>query len=140
MVNVRNKRMLIARYLGVGVERIWIDPEAVDEVMDIDTREDVKILLRRGIIKVKKVKGQKHEVRKKKRGPGSRKGPKTSRMSKKERWMQRVRAQRKLLRYLRDKGLITRKQYRMLYMRVKGGMFRSKAHLLEYLKENVWRS
>ena len=139
MVNVKNKRRLIARYLGVGVDRVWIDPEAVDEVMDIDTREDVVILLRRGVIKVKKVKGQKHEVRKRKRGPGSRKGPMTSRMSRKEKWMQKVRAQRKLLRYLRDKGYLTRKQYRMLYMRVKGGMFRSKAHLLDYIKENIWR-
>lgn len=139
MVNIRNKRRLIARYLGVGVERVWIDPEAVDEVMDVDTREDVLILLRRGVVKVKKIKGQKHEVKERKRGPGSRKGPKTSRMSKKELWMQRVRAQRKLLRYLRDKGLITSKQYRMLYMRVKGGMFRSKAHLLDYIKENIWR-
>ncbi len=139
MVNVKNKRRLIARYLGVGVDRVWIDPEAVDEVMDIDTREDVLILLRRGVIKVKKVKGQKHEVRKRKRGPGSRKGPMTSRMSRKEKWMQKVRAQRKLLRYLRDKGYLTRKQYRMLYMRVKGGMFRSKAHLLDYIKENIWR-
>ena len=139
MVNVKNKRRLIARYLGVGVDRVWIDPEAVDEVMDIDTREDVVILLRRGVVKVKKIKGQKHEVKKKRRGPGSRKGPMTSRMSKKEKWMQRVRAQRRLLRYLRDKGYLTRKQYRILYMRVKGGMFRSKAHLLDYIKENIWR-
>ncbi|HIE36954.1 TPA: 50S ribosomal protein L19e [Candidatus Geothermarchaeota archaeon] len=139
MVNVKNKRRLIARYLGVGIDRVWIDPEAVDEVMDIDTREDVMILIRRGIVKVKNISGQQHRIRKRKRGPGSRKGPKTSRMSKKELWMQRVRAQRKFLRYLRDKGLLTRKQYRLLYRRVKGGMFRSKAHLLDYIKETIWR-
>jgi len=139
MVNVKNKRRLIARYLGVGIDRVWIDPEAVDEVMDIDTREDVMILIRRGIVKVKNISGQQHRIRKRKRGPGSRKGPKTSRMSKKELWMQRVRAQRKFLRYLRDKGLLTRKQYRLLYRRVKGGMFRSKAHLLDYIKETLWR-
>lgn len=139
MVNIKNKRRLIARYLGVGIERVWIDPEAIDEVMDIDTREDIMILIRRGVVKVKNISGQKHKIRKRKRGPGSRKGPKTSRISKKELWMQRVRAQRKFLRYLRDKGLLTRHQYRVLYRRVKGGMFRSKAHLLDYIKDTIWR-
>ncbi len=139
MPNLRSKRELIARYLGVGVDRVWIDPENAEEVLDIDTREDVRILLRRGIVKVKPVKGQKHVVEKKKRGYGSKKGKKTARAPRKRLWIERVRAQRKLLRYLRDKGLITRREYRTLYMRVKGGMFRSKAHLLEYIKEHIWR-
>ncbi len=139
MPNLRSKRELIARYLGVGVDRIWVDPNAMDEVLDIDTREDVRILLRRGVVKVKPVKGQKHVVRKKKRGYGSKKGKKTARAPKKRLWMERVRAQRKLLRYLRDKGLIKSSEYRELYMKVKGGMFRSKSHLLDYIKENIWR-
>ena len=137
MVNIANKRRLIARVLDVGVDRVWIDPEHLDEIMEIDTREDVKILLRKGIIKIKPIKGQTIREKRKRRGPGSRKGKKTARLSKKERWMMRVRAQRKLLRKLREKGIITPKQYRKLYMLVKGGMFRSKAHLREYIKHSV---
>ncbi len=137
MVNIALKRRLIARTLGVGIDRVWIDPEHLDEVMDIDTREDIKILLRRGVIKIKPIKGQTIREPRKRRGPGSRKGPKTARLSKKEAWMMRVRAQRKFLRMLRDKGIITRKQYRKLYMMVKGGMFRSKAHLREYIKTHI---
>lgn len=137
MVNVALKRRLIARTLGVGIDRVWIDPEHIDEVMDIDTREDIKILLRRGVIKIKPVKGQTIREKRKRRGPGSRKGSKRARVSKKEAWMKRVRAQRKFLRLLRDKGIITRSQYRKLYMMVKGGMFRSKGHLREYIKTHV---
>jgi len=138
MVNIANKRRLAARVLGVGVDRIWIDPDHLDEVMDVDTREDIKILYRRGIIKVLPVKGQVHRVRKRKRGPGSRKGKKTAIISRKRLWIMRVRAQRRLLRSLRDKEKLSRKDYRYLYRLVKGGMFRSKAHLLEYIKKHVW--
>lgn len=137
MVNIANKRKLIARTLNVGVDRVWIDPDHIDEVMEIDTREDVRILLRKGIIKIKPIKGQTIREKRKRRGPGSRKGKKTAQLSRKERWMMRVRAQRKLLRKLRDKGIISPGQYRKLYMLVKGGMFRSKAHLREYIKHHI---
>jgi len=138
MVNIANKRRLAARVLGVGVDRIWIDPDHLDEVMDVDTREDIKILYRKGIIKVLPVKGQVHRVRKRKRGPGSRKGKKTAIISRKRLWIMRVRAQRRLLRSLRDRGKLSRKDYRYLYRLVKGGMFRSKVHLLEYIKTHIW--
>lgn len=135
MVNINLKRRLIARTLGVGVDRVWIDPQHLDEVADIDTREDVKILIRKGYIKIKEIEGQTVRRKEGKRGPGSRKGKRTARTSKKELWIMRIRAQRKLLRELRDKGVITRKQYRKLYMLAKGGMFKSKAHLRSYIHE-----
>jgi len=138
MVNIGSKRRLAAKVLGVGIDRIWIDPEYLDDVMDVDTREDIRILYRRGVIKVLPIKGQRHKIRKRKRGPGSRKGKKTAILSKKRLWIMRVRAQRKLLRKLRDSGKISRGDYRKLYRLVKGGMFRSKAHLIDYIKKNIW--
>jgi len=138
MVNLNLKRRLVARMLGVGVDRVWFDPEAIEDLEGIDTRDDVRKLLKQGVIKILPVKGQTRRKKKKRRGPGSRKGKKTARLSKKERWMVRVRAQRKLLRKLRDQGKLTKSEYRRLYMLVKGGMFRSRAHLLEYIKTKIW--
>jgi len=138
MVNLNLKRRLVARMLGVGVDRVWFDPEAIEDLEGIDTRDDVRKLLKQGVIKILPVKGQTRRKKKKRRGPGSRKGKKTARLSKKERWMMRVRAQRKLLRKLRDQGKLTKSEYRRLYMLVKGGMFRSRAHLLEYIKTKIW--
>ncbi len=136
MVNLRLKRKLAAKVLGVGVERIWFDPEANEDLEGLDTREDVRALEARGIMRVLPIRGQ---TRKKKgrKGPGSRKGKKTVKVSKKDRWMIRVRAQRRLLRTLREKGTITPSQYRHLYSRVKGGMFRSKARLSDYMDYHV---
>lgn len=137
MVNIGLKRRLIARMLGVGLDRVWIDPEHLEDIEDIDTREDIRILIRRGYIKIKPVEGQTIRRYMRKRGPGSKKGKKTARMTKKKLWMMRVRAQRRFLRMLRDKGRITRSQYRKLYMLVKGGMFRSKAHLKTYIRQRM---
>ena len=52
------KKKLVARMLKVGVDRVWIDPEYLDEIADIDTRDDVRILIRKGYIKILPVKGQ----------------------------------------------------------------------------------
>jgi large subunit ribosomal protein L19e len=137
MVNILLKRKLIARTLGVGVDRVWLDPDHLDDIADIDTREDIRILLRKGYIKILPKKGQVIRRERRKRGPGSKKGKRTARISKKELWMMRVRAQRRFLRMLRDKGRISRAQYRKLYMMVKGGMFRSKEHLKTYIRQRL---
>jgi large subunit ribosomal protein L19e len=138
MVNLKLKRKLAAKVLGVGVERVWFDPEALEDLEGVDTREDVRALEAKGVIRVLPVKGQTRREKGRK-GPGSRKGKKTVKVSKKERWMMRVRAQRRLLRTLRGKGAITPSQYRRLYSLVKGGMFKSKARLSDYIESNVMK-
>ena len=50
------------------------------------------------------------------------------------RWMTRFRAQRSLLTELRGSGQITPTTYRRFYRNAKGGMFRSRAHLLLNLR------
>jgi large subunit ribosomal protein L19e len=48
--------------------------------------------------------------------------------------MRRIRAQRDLLKELRESKKIPVKVYREYYRRAKGGMFRSRAHLLLNLR------
>jgi large subunit ribosomal protein L19e len=48
--------------------------------------------------------------------------------------MHRIRAQRELLRTLRDEEKIPPGAYRRFYRQAKGGMFRSRAHLLLNLR------
>lgn len=48
--------------------------------------------------------------------------------------MKRIRAQRELLRGLRDGKKIPRSVYQQFYRQAKGGMFRSRAHLVLNLK------
>lgn len=145
MVDLSLQKRLASEVLGVGTSRIWIDPLRIDEVVDAITREDIKKLIKEGIIQVKPIHSNsrarwryRHSQRKKgrRRGYGKRKGAKTARMNKKEVWMNRIRKIRRYLKYLRDHGMIDRKTYRRLYMLAKGGVFHSLASLKTYMIEN----
>ncbi len=137
------QRRLAAQVLKCGENRVWIDPNALEDVSSASTKDDIRELIESGVIKRKPVKGisrarinARKAQRKKgrRRGYGRRKGKKTARMPRKELWMIRIRAIRKRLKYLRDSGAIDRKTYRMLYMKAKGGEFRSVSHLNAYLQ------
>jgi len=138
------QKRLASEILGVGKDRIWIDPNKMQEAYKALSRFDILDLIDKGIIRVKQVKGQSRtwanyikEQKKKgrRRGPGSRKGGKKARLSKKEHWIKRIRAIRKLLRELKEKKIINKKLYRELYKRAKSNEFKSKKAVLIYLKD-----
>ncbi|RLE89328.1 MAG: 50S ribosomal protein L19e [Thermoprotei archaeon] len=142
MSAVDRVRRLAAEILGVGVTRIWIDPNELDRVSRVITKEEVRSLIKEGIIRKRPEKGVsrhrailRHKKRKRgrRRGSGSRKGP---RSNPKEQWMSKIRAQRKFLRILRDRKIIDKRTYRMLYRMCKGGAFRNLAHLKLYISEH----
>ncbi|MGB9636991.1 MAG: 50S ribosomal protein L19e, partial [Thermoplasmata archaeon] len=142
-MNLRNQKRMAAEILGCGINRIWIDPNALGELANAVTREDIRNAIAAGVIKAKKVKGNskariryraKQRAKGRQRGIGSREGSKFARMPRKLRWMQTIRAVRSLLKTLRANGKISRKDYRKLYYQAKGGVFKSKAHLRMQLK------
>ena len=142
---LKMQRRIAADLLKCGENRVWIDPEKMEDVSTAITREDVRRLIHDGVIKKKPVRGQstyrtklKTEARKKgrHRGPGSRKGKKTARMSRKERWMMTIRALRKELRKLKAEGKLDEHTYRRLYIRAKGGQFKNKRQLYLFMQEH----
>lgn len=143
MANLKLQRRLAASILKCGENRVWIDPDRIDEVQSAITREDIKRLIKEGVIRKKSEKGTsrgrwrikfKKRLKGRKRGPGSVKGRRTARMPRKLQWMIKIRAIRRLLRELRDAGVIDRHTYRVLYMRAKGGMFKDRSHLILHIK------
>lgn len=143
MPDLSNQRRLAAALLKCGEGRVWIDPASQDELADAVTRSDLRSAIKAGVIRRKRIPGTSRvrarlhaiEVRKGRHsGPGSRRGTPQSRVPKKNRWMRQIRAQRDLLRELRDSKKIPVKVYRQFYRRAKGGMFRSRAHLIVNLR------
>lgn len=143
-MRLSTQRRLAAKILGVGVNRVWIDPERLNDVSAAITKDDIRRLIGDGAIKarpkggVSRVRARERLVQRKKgrrRGEGSRKGSAKARVPTKRAWISRVRPLRARLRELRDGGKIDPRQYRRIYRMVKGGAFRSKAHLEAYLKE-----
>ncbi len=51
--------------------------------------------------------------------------------------MGRIRKQRTFMKETRDKEIITKEVYRNLYMKAKGGFFRSIRHLKMYMNEHA---
>jgi large subunit ribosomal protein L19e len=143
MPDLSNQRRLAAAILKCGEGRVWIDPASQEELADAVTRSDVRSAIKARVIRRLPVQGtsraraRRHarEVAKGRHaGPGSRRGTPSARVPRKERWMRRIRPQRALLRELRESKQITPAVYREFYRRAKGGMFRSRAHLMVNLR------
>ncbi len=142
-MDVKFQRRLAAEIFKCGEDRVWMDPNALDEIKEAVTREDVRFLIKRGLIKkipkngtsrvrANYLRAQKEKGRRK--GHGSRKGKKYARYPRKLRWMKTIRAIRSTLRDLRDSGKIDRSTYRRFYRLAKGGTFKSRRHLLTHLE------
>lgn len=139
-MDVRLARRLASEVLGVGESRIWIDPARLDDVASAISKDDVRRLIKDGVIRARPPSTPsrgRHRIRmarkKRGRGSGSKKGP---RVDKKELWIARVRAQRRYLKALKERGLIEKRDFWRVYRMVKGGMFRSLSHLKLYLEEH----
>ncbi|MCK4717307.1 MAG: 50S ribosomal protein L19e [Thermoplasmata archaeon] len=141
-MDLRPKRRMAADVLGCGVNRVYIDPSAMEEVYEAVTKEDIRFLVNGGLIKAKQKKGisrgrARHAAQQKKKGkrigPGSRKGSKYARLTKKQRWIRVIRPIRASLREMREDGSIDSSTYREFYMLAKGGVFKDKTHLKAHL-------
>ncbi len=139
-MNVSAQRKIAAKILKVGSSRIFLDPSKSEEITKAITREDVRALIKDGSISVRPEKGtsrfraNKTKAQKKKgcrKDSGSRKGKKTARTPKKEKWIGKVRALRDELRKLKKEGKIERTEYGKLYRQIKGNLFLSRRHLRE---------
>ena len=147
-MNLANQRRLAASLLEIGVNRVWIDPEKISDVEGAITRTEIRKLIREGAIKALPERGtsrgRARVLAQKKRsgrriGMGTKKGKAFAEVSEKTRWMNRIRALRRKLTELRDKRVITVSTYRSLYMKAKGGEFRSLAELDRHINEQKLR-
>ncbi|KKN44059.1 hypothetical protein LCGC14_0697030 [marine sediment metagenome] len=143
-MNLKPQRRMAAEILKCGENRVYFDPDLEEDISLAITREDIRNLIKQGVIKKKYKKGVskyrkkvQHERKKKGRGRGygKRKGTKYARSPKKKAWIKRIRPLRRELKKLRARKLITTSNYRKLYKNAKGGMFTSVAQLNRYINE-----
>ncbi len=144
-MKLKSQHRIAASLYDVGKKRVWIDPTKLTEVKEAITKKDIRGLVNQGVIKIlpkrgissfrtNKKRSQKRKGRQK--NIGSRKGAFGARIRRKELWMIRIRNQKSLLKDLRTKSLISRKDYRILYRKAKGGFFRSVRHVKLFLEEH----
>lgn len=143
-MKIDNQKRLAAQILKCSKKRVKFDPDSSSEIKEAITKADIRGLIKDKIISkipargVSRGRARKRLVQKRKgkqKGEGSKKGSKGARLPKKKAWMNKIRAQRKLLKLLKKNKIIDGKLYREFYSKSKGGFFRSRRHIKIYLEE-----
>lgn len=140
-------RRIAAKLLKVGENRIKIMPGETKRAEEALTTDDIRQLIRDGVVVAVRVKGVpriraklKHAKQKKGRrsGSGSRKGAKYAGVTAKDIWKNKTRLQRRTLRRLRDSKRLAEGVYRRAYLMIKGNAWRSNAAMLAHFKDAKW--
>ena len=138
------QKRLAAKIMKCSPQRIILPPENLVEIKEAITKFDIRRLINKGIITRAPIQGiakfrTRHAMAQKRKnrrtGQGSRKGSANARADDKLQWMRLVRAQRDLLKRIRDHKLITQETFNTMYSKSKGGFFRSIRHLKLFLQE-----
>lgn len=142
---MKAKKRLAAAIMKTSPYKVIFADDALDDIKKAITRSDF-----RGLIAVKKIvkstvsehsrAGARRILRQKRKGRqkgrGSKKGEKNALVTGKEKWMSTVRVQRRFLKELKEKKLLSIPNYHNLYGKSKGGFFRNKRHIKLYIAEN----
>lgn len=139
------QKRIAAQIMKCSQKRVKFDNSKLSDIKEAITKADIKSLIFQGTIKKRPLKNtskywaRKNKSQKRKgrqRGHGSRKGTLSARFPRKRVWINKIRLQRRFLKELKDKKMITSLIYQELYLKAKGGFFRNKKHIKLYLDEH----
>ncbi len=142
---LKTQKRIAADVLKCSPKKLVFDTERLSEIKEAITKQDIKALISDGAIKRVRSNEQSRSrarirasqrAKGRQRGHGSRKGSAAARLPGKLKWIGKIRLQRDFLRQMRESQAITRQTYRDLYMKSKGGFFRSRRHIELYIREH----
>ena len=144
-MKLKVQKRIAADIFKCSKKRVVFDNDRKSDIKEAITKADLRGLIQEKAIKklpkrgVSRVRARKRHVQRTKgrqKGKGKRKGTAKARTPKKRVWINKIRLQRSFLQELKGKGLVTIKVFRELYMKAKGGFFRSRKHLKNYVEEH----
>ncbi|MCC7552828.1 50S ribosomal protein L19e [Candidatus Micrarchaeota archaeon] len=142
-MSIKTIRRIASDILNIGENKIKIKPDETTKVKEALTRDDVRSLIKDGIVYKTKKQGvsragakerQKQRKKGRQKGAGKRKG-RIKKLPKKQ-WILRCRIQREILTYLTNSKLIESGDRKNIYYKIKGGFFKNKRSLITYINDN----
>ena len=131
-MNLRNKKELAARALKVGKERIMFVDARKDEIKEAITRQDIKDLHADGAIRIKEISGRKTKVKKKGRRSTGKIRKKVN--VRKQEYVIMTRKLRAYVAEMKKQGMLSPEEVKEIRKRIRNRIFRSKAHLKDYIQ------
>ena len=134
-MQLNKKKELASRVLGIGKKRIIFNKEALEDVKEALTKQDIKDLVKSGSIFVKEVSGTKKQVKRTtRRRAGSIKKNVNTR---KRDYMTITRKFRAFISEIRKHGTISSEEYWKLRKEIRAKNFKSKSHMKERISQMV---
>ncbi len=130
-MNLRNKKELAAKVLGVGKNRVVFLESSLPEIKEAITRQDIADLNKAGAIQIRDVAGRRKIVKRKNR---RRTGKVKKKVNKrKQEYVIITRKLRTYLKFLLKTGKVDKEQYREVRKQIRARKFKSKRNMKEAL-------
>lgn len=129
-MNLRKKKELASRTLGIGKDRVIFVKSRLDEIKEAITKQDIRDLIADRAILVKNISGRMHKVKNRSRSAGNiRKKVRT----RKRDYVIITKKLREYIKELKNQGRLSKEKIEEIRKKIRNRIFRSKANLKEYI-------
>ena len=129
-MNLKKKKILAAKTLKLGKERIVFLESRLNEVKEAITKHDIRDLKNSGAIFIKEIKGRRKKKIIKKRSPGNIRKKVNKR---KKEYASMTRKLRKHTSEMKKQGKISKEENKEIRKKIRNRIFKSGAHLKNYI-------